>query len=191
MANPSGKSSSGTMESITLGGGCFWCVEAVYQRLEGVLSVVSGYTGGHVENPSYEAVCSGTTGHAEVCQIEFDPSVVSFAEVLEVFWGTHDPTTKDRQGNDVGPQYRSAIFWHNKEQEKAAKAYMEQLNASGTWPNPIVTKIEPLKTFYRAEDDHQDYFNQNPTAGYCNAIIRPKVAKFKKQFSDKLKVGTR
>ena len=189
MANPSGKSKSGATESITLGGGCFWCVEAVYQRLEGVISVVSGYAGGHVDNPSYEAVCSGSTGHAEVCQIEFDPSILTFEEVLEVFWGTHDPTTKDRQGNDVGTQYRSVIFYHDESQGKLARTYLKQLDDSGTWSNPIVTEVEVLAKFYRAEDYHQDYFNQNPDQGYCSFIIRPKLAKFKKQFSEKLKKG--
>lgn len=189
MDNPSKSPSSGSTETITLGAGCFWCVEAVYQGLEGVVSVVSGYAGGHVENPSYETVCSGTTGHAEVCQIEFKPSIVTLEEVLEVFWGTHDPTTKDRQGNDVGTQYRSAIFFHSKEQESTARSYLKQLGEAKIWSDPIVTEIEALTKFYRAEDSHQNYFNDNPSAGYCNFVIRPKVAKFKKKFSEKLKQG--
>ncbi len=176
-----------TLDTATLASGCFWCVEAVFQNLRGVTSVVSGYSGGAVENPSYAAVCTGTTGHAEACQIIYDPSVVPFTELLEVFWKTHDPTTLDRQGTDVGTQYRSAIFYHSEEQRKEAEAYKKQLNASGTFAAPIVTEIAPFKNFYAAEDYHQNYFNENGAQPYCQFVIRPKVEKFKKLFGDKLK----
>jgi peptide-methionine (S)-S-oxide reductase len=175
------------MELATFGAGCFWCVEAVFQRLEGVKSVVSGYTGGHVKNPSYEAVCRGTTGHAEVCQIAYDPKVISFEELLEVFWQTHDPTTLNRQGNDVGPQYRSAIFYHNDNQRQLAEQYKKAIDQSGAWGKPIVTEITALDVFYPAEDYHQNYYNRNSTQSYCAFVIAPKVDKLKKVFADKLK----
>ena len=171
----------------TLGAGCFWCVEAVFQNLKGVISVVSGYTGGHVENPTYKQVCSGNTGHAEVAQITYDPDVVSFEELLEVFWKTHDPTTLNRQGNDVGTQYRSSVFYHDEEQKRVAEAYKQKLDASGAYDHPIVTEIAPLEKFYPAEDYHQNYYNQNGFQPYCAFVVRPKVEKFRKVFSDKLK----
>lgn len=175
------------MEKATFGSGCFWCTEAVFQRLKGVSAVVSGYTGGHVENPTYEEICTGTTGHAEVVQIAFDSDVISYEELLEVFWNTHDPTTLNRQGNDVGTQYRSAVFYHDEQQQQKATAYKLQLSEAGTWPNPIVTEISPLGKFYSAENYHQDYFNQNGNQPYCSFVVRPKVEKFKKVFSEKLK----
>lgn len=174
-------------QEATIGSGCFWCVEAVFQQLEGVERVESGYTGGHIENPSYEAVCQGTTGHAEVARIVFDPNKLTFPELLEVFWQTHDPTTLNRQGNDVGTQYRSAIFYHTDEQREQAETYKAQLDTSGTWPKPIVTEISPLERYYPAENYHQNYFNNNPDKGYCAFVVRPKVEKFRKQFTDRLK----
>lgn len=171
----------------TFGAGCFWCVEAVFQNLKGVESVVSGYTGGQVDNPTYKQVCSGNTGHAEVIQIAYNPEEISFEELLEVFWKTHDPTTLNRQGNDAGTQYRSAVFYHNEEQRQIAQAYKQQLEASGTFDDPIVTEIVPLGKFYEAEDYHQDYYNQNGMQPYCAFVIRPKVVKFKKAFGDKMK----
>ena len=175
------------METATFGAGCFWCVEAVFQNLKGVESVISGYSGGHIKNPAYREVCNGNTGHAEVAQITYDPKVTSFAELLEVFWQTHDPTTLNRQGNDVGTQYRSAIFYHNDEQKEIAEKYKQELEASGAFDAPIVTEISPLTNFYPAEDYHQNYFNQNPSQPYCSMVVRPKVDKFKKVFKDKLK----
>lgn len=175
------------MEIATFGNGCFWCTEAIFQDLNGVSKVVSGYMGGATENPTYKEVCSGTTGHAEVLQITYDPAVVTFEELLEVFWKTHDPTTLNRQGNDVGTQYRSAVFYHNEEQKNLATAYKTQLDASGTWSDPIVTEITAAVTFYPAENYHQDYFIQNGSQPYCNFVIRPKVEKFKKAFAEKLK----
>lgn len=175
------------MQQATFGSGCFWCTEAFFQRLKGVHSVVSGYSGGHVKNPTYEQVCSKTTGHAEVIQITYDPKVISFPELLEVFWKTHDPTTKDQQGNDVGPQYRSAIFYHNDEQKKQAEEYKQKLDKAGAFDAPIVTEISPFKEFYPAENYHQNYFNLNGRAPYCSFVIRPKVEKFNEVFKDKLK----
>ena len=175
------------VDTATLASGCFWCVEAVFQNLRGVTSVVSGYSGGTVENPSYNAVCTGTSGHAEACQIAYDPAVVSFTDILEVFWKMHDPTTLNRQGNDVGTQYRSAIFYHSEEQRKEAEAYKKQLDSSGTFGAPIVTEIAPFKKFFKAEDYHQNYFNENGAQPYCQFVVRPKVEKFKKLFGDKLK----
>lgn len=172
---------------ITLGAGCFWCVEAVFQRLNGVEKVVSGYSGGFVENPSYRDICTGTTGHAEVVQVYYDPSKVSLHELLEVFWATHDPTTLNRQGADVGPQYRSAIFYHNPEQEQVAKTIKNQLNGSKVFGDPIVTEISAFTNFYPAENYHQDYFNQNGAQPYCQFVVKPKVDKLKKFFSDRLK----
>jgi peptide-methionine (S)-S-oxide reductase len=175
------------LEKATFGSGCFWCTEAIFQQLKGVHSVVSGYSGGRVANPSYEQVCSGTTGHAEVIQITFDPAAVSYAELLEVFWRTHDPTTLNRQGNDVGTQYRSVIFYHNDEQQKLAEHYKKQLDASGSFDRPIVTEIVPFREFYSAEGYHQNYYRLNPRQPYCQVVIVPKVEKFKKVFKEKLK----
>jgi peptide-methionine (S)-S-oxide reductase len=175
------------METATFGAGCFWCVEAVFQDLKGVQSVVSGYAGGTTKNPTYKQVCTGTTGHAEVCQITYDPRVVSFPELLEVFWKTHDPTTLNRQGNDVGTQYRSAIFYHNDEQKRLAEHYKKELDTAGAFGSPIVTEIVPFTNFYKAEDYHQNYFKQNGNQAYCQFVIRPKVEKFRQVFRDKLK----
>ncbi len=174
-------------EVATLGGGCFWCLEAVYDQLRGVEDVVSGYAGGHVIAPSYRQVCTGTTGHAEVVQLSFDPSAISFREILEVFFTIHDPTTLNRQGADVGPQYRSAIFYHNSEQRAVAEEVIAALNAAKLWPAPTVTEVIPFQAFYPAEDYHQEYFERNPYQGYCQVIIEPKVAKFRKQFIGRLK----
>jgi peptide-methionine (S)-S-oxide reductase len=174
-------------ELATFGAGCFWCVEAIFQRVEGVEKVVSGYTGGHVKNPSYREVCNGTTGHAEVCQLSYDPDVVSFKELLEIFWQTHDPTTLNRQGNDVGTQYRSAVFYHDDQQKALAEAYKTKLNEAGIYSDPIVTEIAPFEKLYEAEDYHQNYFNENGSQPYCTFVIQPKVEKFKKVFSEKLK----
>ena len=175
-------------DTATLANGCFWCTEAIFEELKGVISATSGYTGGHVVNPTYKEVCTGTTGHAECLQIVYDPKLISFDELLEVFWQTHDPTTLNRQGNDVGPQYRSGVFYHNEEQKQKASEYKEALNKSGAFDNPIVTEITPFETFYPAEDYHQEYFanneNNNP---YCRIVIRPKLDKFRKVFKDKLK----
>ncbi|GAB4150431.1 MAG: peptide-methionine (S)-S-oxide reductase MsrA [Bacteroidia bacterium] len=173
-------------DTATFGAGCFWCVEAVFQQLKGVISVTSGYSGGSIKNPSYKEVCMGTTGHAEVCQIVYDSNVVSFDELLEVFWQTHDPTTLNRQGNDVGTQYRSVIFYHNEKQKERAEFYKKKLNESGAWDNPVVTEISPFTVFYKAEDYHQNYYNQNGDQPYCQYVIRPKVEKFQKVFKDKL-----
>ncbi|SMD37357.1 peptide-methionine (S)-S-oxide reductase [Reichenbachiella faecimaris] len=175
------------MEIATFGNGCFWCTEAIFQELNGVSKAVSGYMGGEVKNPTYKEVCSGTTGHAEVLQITYDPSVITFDELLEVFWKTHDPTTLNRQGNDVGTQYRSAVFYHNADQKMLASEYKGKLDASGAWSDPIVTEITAADTFYPAEDYHQEYFNLNGSQPYCNFVIRPKVEKFRKVFKDKLK----
>ncbi len=177
------------IDTATFGTGCFWCTEAVFQRLNGVTKVVSGYSGGHVNNPTYQEVCSGTTGHAEACQVIYDSTKVSFDELLEVFWKTHDPTTLNRQGNDVGPQYRSVIFYHNKEQKDKSEHYKNELNKSGAWNKPVVTAIEPYTNFYSAEGYHQDYYNSNSGQMYCQFVIRPKLEKFEKVFKDKLKKG--
>lgn len=174
------------METATLGGGCFWCVEAVYQNLKGVKRVISGYSGGMTENPTYSQICTGTTGHAEVVQISFDPAVISFAGILSVFWRTHDPTTLNRQGADVGSQYRSAIFYHDEEQKIIAKRSKQETEASKLWPAPLVTEIMPLTTFYQAEEYHQNYYLNNPYQPYCLMVINPKVKKFKKDFQDQL-----
>lgn len=171
----------------TLAGGCFWCLEAVYDDLKGVESVESGYMGGKTENPSYEDVCSGRSGHAEVVQIGFDPKIVSFKEILEVFFVIHDPTTLDRQGNDFGSQYRSAIFYHSTAQKAAAEQVIENLNAGKVYDDPIVTEVAPASKFHLAEDYHQEYFQRNPSQPYCAAIVRPKVAKFRKYFLERLK----
>ena len=174
-------------DTATFGEGCFWCTEAVFERLEGVREVVSGYSGGTVKKPSYEQVCTGNTGHAEVCRIIFDPGVISYEELLDVFWHTHDPTTLNRQGNDAGTQYRSVIFYHNDEQKAAAEASLAKEKKSGDFKNPIVTEISPLTNFYEAEGYHQEYFANHPDRAYCSMVIAPKVKKFKAKFADKLK----
>jgi len=174
------------MELATLGSGCFWCTEAVFQQLKGVKSVKSGYAGGTTENPTYEQVCTGRTGHAEVIQVEFDPSVISYEELLEVFFETHDPTTMNRQGNDVGTQYRSIILYHSDEQKEIAERVKKRLDESGKWKNPIVTEIKPFTEFYIAENYHQDYYNQNKNQPYCRVVISPKLQKFEKSFKLKL-----
>lgn len=176
-------------ELATLGGGCFWCLEAVYQDVIGVEKVVSGYAGGDVENPTYEEVCSMTTGHAEVVQVTFDPDVISYEEILDIFWRIHDPTTRNRQGNDVGPQYRSIILTHSDEQQAVAEASLAAAEAEKLYRNPIVTEIEPLETFYPAEGYHQDYYNRNRFQPYCLMVIDPKVRKFRKSFQDKIKAN--
>ena len=172
-------------ETATLGNGCFWCTEAIFQRVYGVTSVESGYSGGDTVNPTYKDICTGTTNHAECLNIQFDSSVVSFEDLLKVFWETHDPTTPNRQGNDVGTQYRSIVFYHNEKQKEIAEAYKEKLNKSGAFKDPVITLIEPFTKFYPAENYHHDYFNQNGSAPYCQFVIRPKVEKF----MQKLKVG--
>lgn len=174
------------LEVATVGGGCFWCVEAIYQELRGVERVVSGYAGGHVDNPTYRQICSGTTGHAEVTQIYFDPEQLSYEDLLYVFWRTHDPTTLNRQGADVGTQYRSTIMTHNERQREIAERSRAETDASGLYPNPIVTEIVPLTTFYEAEDYHQNYYRSNPNQPYCRAVIDPKVSKFRKSFQERL-----
>ncbi len=173
-------------EIATLGGGCFWCLEAVYQEMEGVLGAESGYMGGHVPDPTYQDVCSGRTGHAEVVQITFDPDVTSYREILEVFFTIHDPTTRDRQGNDVGPQYRSVIFYHSEQQRGAAGQMIREIDAASVWPRPIVTEVQPASTYYRAEDYHQEYFENNPLQPYCALVVSPKVRKFREKFAGKL-----
>jgi peptide-methionine (S)-S-oxide reductase len=174
-------------ESATLGGGCFWCLEAVFKELRGVIRVTSGYAGGHLPNPSYKQVCTGTTGHAEVVQVRFDPAQLAYADLLRVFFTTHDPTTKDRQGNDIGPQYRSVILTHSDAQAVTAKAVMKEIADEKIWAAPIVTEIAPLTTFYPAEEEHHDYFARNPWSGYCQIVIAPKVMKFRKLYRDRLK----
>ncbi len=174
-------------EIATFGAGCFWCVEAIFLNLKGVDKVVSGYSGGNTKNPTYKQVCTGNTGHAEVIQISYNPGDISFEELLEVFWKTHDPTTLNRQGNDVGTQYRSVIFYHNQDQKELAEFYKKKLDQSGAFDNPIVTEISPIKDFYVAEDYHQNYFELNPSQPYCTFIIQPKLEKFKKAFADKMK----
>jgi peptide-methionine (S)-S-oxide reductase len=176
-----------TREITTLGGGCFWCLEAVYDQLKGVEDVVSGYSGGRVSHPSYEMVCTGTTGHAEVVQLTFDPDVVTFQDILRVFFTIHDPTTLNRQGADVGTQYRSAIFYHSAEQKAVAEAVIAEMTAAHIWNDPIVTEVTPFEVFYPAEDYHQEYFVHHPNQGYCRVVIAPKVAKFRKLYLDGLK----
>ncbi len=176
------------MQRITLGSGCFWCVEAIFQQLKGIASVKSGYTGGKISNPTYREVCSGLTGHAEVIQLEYDEKEISVAEILEVFFKTHDPTTLNRQGADSGTQYRSAIFYHTQEQKEVAEKVKEELDASGAFSNPIVTEITAFDhKFYEAEEYHQNYYKNNPEQGYCRVVVRPKIEKFEKVFKDKLK----
>ena len=178
---------SDRFETATLAGGCFWCLEAVYDEAKGVLSVESGYSNGHVANPSYRDVCNGNTGHAEVIQIKFDPSIISFRDLLNVFFTIHDPTTLNRQGADVGTQYRSAIFYHSPEQKAIAEQTISELNAQGIWNSPIVTEVEAIKDFYVAEDYHQEYFARNQNQPYCQAVVAPKVAKFRKHYLELLK----
>lgn len=187
MVNGSAES-GGHLQTTTLGGGCFWCLEAVYELVNGVESVVSGYAGGHVANPSYERVCTGTTGHAEVTQVTFDPSVVSLSHLLDIFFTIHDPTTLNRQGYDVGPQYRSIILYHDDEQKAEAEAAIKRVVEQGLYRDPLVTQVEPLDIFYKAEDYHQEYFRSNPGASYCQVIIEPKVAKFRDKYLADLRV---
>jgi peptide-methionine (S)-S-oxide reductase len=179
--------SQNNFDTITLGAGCFWCVEAIFQQLKGVHTVESGYSGGHVLNPTYKEVCTGATNHAEVCQVTYDPAIISFKEILEVFWKTHDPTTLNMQGADVGTQYRSAIFYHTADQKQIAEEMKARLDAAGIWKNPVVTEIVAFDKFYKAEAYHQEYYFQNTSQPYCSAVITPKLEKFKKVFSDKLK----
>lgn len=176
-----------SLETATLAAGCFWCVEAVFDDLKGVNDVVSGYSGGHTENPTYRQVCDGDTGHAEVAEIKFDPSVISFKEILQVFFAVHDPTTLNRQGNDVGTQYRSAIFYHDDVQRRIAEEVIKEVTAEGVYDDPIVTEVVPFEKFWPAEDYHQEYFTNNPNQPYCLAVVAPKVVKFRKKFVDKLK----
>lgn len=175
-------------EMATLGGGCFWCLEAVFELVRGVDQVDSGYSGGAAKNPTYQQVCTGTTGHAEVVQITFAPTVISFRELLEIFFAIHDPTTRNCQGADVGTQYRSVIFYHSPEQKKIAEDVIAALNAAKVWERPIVTEVAPFQEFFQAEDYHQEYYRRNPYQGYCLAVVAPKVAKFRKRFQDKLKL---
>jgi peptide-methionine (S)-S-oxide reductase len=174
-------------EVVTLGGGCFWCLEAVYNQMQGVQSAISGYMGGKSPNPSYRAVCTGTTGHVEVVQVTFDPEVTPLREVLEVFFAIHDPTTQDRQGNDVGEQYKSVIFYHGDAQRQTAEETIRALEADGLWSNPIVTEVRPAETFWPAEDYHQEYFRNNPNQPYCSYVVAPKVAKFRQKFAAKMR----
>jgi len=183
--NSSGAKSG--LKEATFGEGCFWCMEAIFQRLQGVEKVVSGYSGGHVADPTYDQVCTGTTGHAEVCQVTYDPARVSYDELLEVFWKTHDPTTLNRQGNDVGTQYRSVIFYHDDEQRQLAESYKAKLASEHIWNRPVVTEITRFDKFWPAEAYHQDYFKNNPGQGYCRLVITPKLEKFEKIFKDRLK----
>lgn len=186
-AQPATDKPAPAMAIATFANGCFWCTEAVFEQLRGVTKVVSGYIGGAVDNPTYKEVCNGTTGHAEALQIEYDPAQIDYATLLEVFWKTHDPTTLNRQGNDVGTQYRSGIFFHDAEQERLAREYKAKLDASGAFDDPIVTEITPASKFWPAEDYHQGYYRANPGQGYCRVVIAPKVEKFRKVFADKLK----
>ena len=174
-------------DTATFGAGCFWCVEAIFQRIEGVQSVTSGYSGGSVDNPSYQQVCTGTTGHAEVCQIVYDPKVISFVDLLQVFWKVHDPTTLNRQGADAGTQYRSAVFYHNDEQKLLALKYRAELNDAHAFDNSIVTEVTPYKNFFKAEDYHLNYYNNNKSQPYCSIVIAPKLEKFEKVFKNKIK----
>ena len=178
---------SSNLELATLGGGCFWCTEAVFSELKGIEKVESGYSGGTVSNPTYEQVCTGDTGHAETVQISFDPGTISYREILDVFFSVHDPTTLNRQGADIGTQYRSVIFYHTPEQRRVAEEVMKQVGDSGIWGKPIVTQLVPFAAFYKAEDYHQRYFENNPNQGYCRVVIAPKVAKFRKHYLEKLR----
>jgi peptide-methionine (S)-S-oxide reductase len=187
LTSPSAEETTLRTDTATFGTGCFWCTEAIFQQLDGVLKVSSGYSGGQVKNPTYKEVCEGNTGHAECVEIVYDPEKISFDDLLEAFWQTHDPTTLNRQGNDVGTQYRSAIFYHNAEQKAKAEKYKADLDKSGAWDKPIVTEITPASTFYVAENYHQDYYNNNGSAPYCYYVIRPKLEKFEKVFKSKMK----
>jgi peptide-methionine (S)-S-oxide reductase len=187
MATEPNPTKSAPRETATLGGGCFWCLEAVFEQLRGVERVESGYAGGETAAPTYRQVCTGSTGHAEVVQITFDPTVLSFGDLLDVFFATHDPTTPDRQGADAGTQYRSVIFYHSDEQKRIAEEKIARLNVEGPWGKPIVTQVAPFRGFHRGEDYHQGYYRSNPYEGYCQAVIDPKVAKFRKQFTNRLK----
>jgi peptide-methionine (S)-S-oxide reductase len=182
-----GSENTGRNETATLGGGCFWCLDAVYRGLKGVHGVVSGYAGGHLPHPTYEQVCGKNTGHAEVVQVEFDPAELSFADLLRVFFTIHDPTTKDRQGADVGPQYRSVILFHSEEQKRTAETVMAEIAEAGVWDGKLVTELMPFTEFFPAEPEHQDYFARNPWSGYCRAVVAPKVQKFRKTFADRVK----
>lgn len=182
-----GRDAGSGREVVTLGGGCFWCLQPLFGELQGVEKVEVGYSGGRLANPSYEAVCTDTTGHAEVVQVTFDPKAISFADILRIFFTVHDPTTMNRQGADEGTQYRSVIFYHTPEQEKTAKQVIEEFEKEEIWGRPIVTEVAPISAFYRAEEYHQDYFRKNPTAGYCRLVIVPKVAKFRKAYAERLK----
>ncbi len=173
----------------TLGGGCFWCLEPVYEDLKGIEDVTVGYAGGHTENPSYEQVSTGRTGHAEVVQIKFNPDVITFRDILEVFFSIHDPTTPNRQGADVGSQYRSIILYNDQQQKEVAEQVIEELNQEGVWNKPIVTELKPFETYYKAEEYHQEYYQKNPYAGYCQVVIRPKLGKFKKKYEERLKTA--
>ncbi|MCX6273863.1 MAG: peptide-methionine (S)-S-oxide reductase MsrA [Bacteroidetes bacterium] len=175
------------LDTATFGAGCYWCVEAQFQMLDGVVKVESGFSGGHVKNPAYREVCEGTTGHAEVCQVTYDKTKLTFDDMLQAFWQSHDPTQLNRQGNDVGTQYRSVIFYHNAEQQKIAEAYKKKLNDEKVYDNPVVTEISPFTIFYKADEYHQNYFNQNSDQPYCSYVIQPKVEKFRKVFKSKLK----
>ncbi len=177
----------GQYETATLGGGCFWCLEAVYSEMGGVVSAVSGYMGGHVANPTYEQVCTSRTGHVEVVQVTFDPAVASYRDILDVFFAIHDPTSRDRQGNDAGPQYRSVIFYHTEEQRATAETLIRELDAEGIWPGRIVTELRAAQEFYPAEDYHQEYFRNNPRQPYCAFVVAPKVQKFRQKFASRLR----
>ena len=187
IANTTANSSLSQIDTATFGNGCFWCTEAFFQRVKGVEKVVSGYSGGRTPNPSYDQVGTGSTGYVEVVQVMYDPSKVSFDDLLEVFWKTHDPTTLNRQGNDVGTQYRSVVFYHSEEQKEKAEHYKEELNKSGAWNKPVVTAVEPFTNFYAAENYHQNYYNNNPRQMYCQYVIRPKLEKFEKVFKEEMK----
>jgi len=187
MNNTHTMSTEHKMEVATFGAGCFWCTEAQFQQLKGVEKVESGFSGGHTNNPTYKEVCTGTTGHAEVCNIYYDPTVISFDELLAAFWTCHDPTQLNRQGNDVGTQYRSVVFYHNAEQKQKAEEYKQKLNEEHAWNKPVVTEISPFTKFYKAEDYHQDYYNLNGSEPYCQFVVKPKLDKFKKVFKEKLK----
>ena len=186
---PEPKPAAGGTELATFGSGCFWCSEAVFRQMKGVRSAVSGYSGGHVKNPTYKQVCGGATGHAEVVQVTFDPAEVSYPELLEVFWRSHDPTTRDRQGNDVGTQYRSVIFYHTERQKQLAERYKQKIEAAGVFRSPLVTEIVPFAEFHPAEAEHQNFFAENPRQPYCRAIIHPKLDKMRKVFKDRIKPG--
>ena len=184
-----GRAQERPLDTATFGGGCYWCVEAVFQRIKGVETVAPGFMGGHIANPSYDQVLTGRTGHVEVVQIRYDPSVIRFGELLEVFWRTHDPTTKNRQGPDIGPQYRSVVFYHSDEQKSEAEEYKRRLNRGQVFRSPVVTAIEKASKFYMAKEDHRDYYNRNPDKQYCQLVIGPKLKKLKEVFGDRLKAS--